>query len=139
MATNRLKTEQKRIQREIERLKKQAMALEQKQRKPVIDQIVRDMKAHNISVEEIAQAFGKGRAGRKSASKGSSAPRTVKTVAPKFKNPDTGETWTGRGRAPRWIVEAEQRGQKRDDFLIDKSPQSTSEPQATDHTTDTQT
>ena len=24
-------------------------------------------------------------------------------VAPKYRNPDTGETWSGRGRAPRWI------------------------------------
>ena len=25
------------------------------------------------------------------------------TVAAQFKNPETGETWTGRGRAPRWL------------------------------------
>lgn len=24
-------------------------------------------------------------------------------VAPKYKNPATGETWTGRGKAPKWI------------------------------------
>ncbi len=24
-------------------------------------------------------------------------------VAPKYKNPETGETWTGRGKAPKWI------------------------------------
>jgi len=24
-------------------------------------------------------------------------------VAPKYRNPETGETWSGRGRAPRWI------------------------------------
>lgn len=24
-------------------------------------------------------------------------------VAPKYKNPQTGETWTGRGKAPKWI------------------------------------
>jgi DNA-binding protein H-NS len=26
------------------------------------------------------------------------------TVAAQFKNPETGETWTGRGRAPLWIA-----------------------------------
>src|SRR5690606_15392886 len=26
------------------------------------------------------------------------------TVAPKYRNPETGETWSGRGRAPRWVV-----------------------------------
>ena len=25
------------------------------------------------------------------------------TVAAQFKNPESGETWTGRGRAPRWL------------------------------------
>ena len=25
------------------------------------------------------------------------------TVAPQFKNPETGELWTGRGRAPKWL------------------------------------
>jgi DNA-binding protein H-NS len=24
-------------------------------------------------------------------------------VAPKYRNPETGETWSGRGRAPHWI------------------------------------
>ena len=24
-------------------------------------------------------------------------------VAPKYRNPTTGETWTGRGKAPKWI------------------------------------
>lgn len=24
-------------------------------------------------------------------------------VAPKYRNPQTGETWTGRGKAPKWI------------------------------------
>lgn len=34
-------------------------------------------------------------------------------VAPKFKNPATGETWTGRGKPPTWI-----RDKNRDEFLI---------------------
>ncbi len=33
-------------------------------------------------------------------------PRTVSSkgaVAAQFRNPETGDTWTGRGRAPRWL------------------------------------
>lgn len=43
------------------------------------------------------------------------APRVSKgsTVAPKYRNPATGETWTGRGKAPRWIAD-----QDRAQFLI---------------------
>ncbi|MDI3513973.1 MAG: H-NS family nucleoid-associated regulatory protein [Gammaproteobacteria bacterium] len=36
-----------------------------------------------------------------------------KTVAAKYRNPETGETWTGRGRAPRWLD-----GRNREDFAI---------------------
>lgn len=34
-------------------------------------------------------------------------------VAPKFRNPETGDTWTGRGREPGWI-----KGKNRDDFAL---------------------
>lgn len=34
-------------------------------------------------------------------------------VAPKYRNPATGETWTGRGKPPRWIQD-----QNREQFLI---------------------
>lgn len=50
--------------------------------------------------------FPPARAGRGSANQG------VK-VAPKYRNPATGETWTGRGKPPKWI-----QGQDREQFLI---------------------
>ncbi len=34
-------------------------------------------------------------------------------VAPKYRNPSTGETWTGRGKAPKWID-----GRDRSSYLI---------------------
>lgn len=34
-------------------------------------------------------------------------------VAPKFRNPETGDTWTGRGREPTWI-----KGKNREEFEI---------------------
>jgi DNA-binding protein H-NS len=34
-------------------------------------------------------------------------------VAPKYRNPETGETWTGRGREPGWI-----KGKTRQDFAL---------------------
>ncbi len=38
--------------------------------------------------------------------------RKVALVAPKYMDPKTGTTWSGRGRAPSWI------GKNRDRFLI---------------------
>lgn len=36
-----------------------------------------------------------------------------KAVQPKYANPQTGETWTGRGRTPKWLA-----GKNHQDFLI---------------------
>ena len=41
-------------------------------------------------------------------------------VAAKYRGPD-GETWAGRGRKPKWLAEAINRGKKAEDFLIAKS------------------
>ena len=43
-------------------------------------------------------------------------------VPPKYRSP-SGETWSGRGARPRWLVAAIKGGKKIDDFLIDKSTQ----------------
>ena len=39
--------------------------------------------------------------------------RTSSTVAAKFRNPETGQTWSGRGREPVWI-----KGKDREEFRI---------------------
>ncbi|KAB1589993.1 H-NS histone family protein [Burkholderia cepacia] len=48
--------------------------------------------------------------GRQRASKGKAAA----PVAAKYQNPKTGETWSGRGRAPAWIKDVK----NREKFLI---------------------
>ena len=56
-----------------------------------------------LSAEDV---FGSGRANRTKTSAGAK-------VAPKYRDPATGDTWTGRGKAPRWIADKD-----RDQFLI---------------------
>ena len=47
------------------------------------------------------------------------AAKEKKTVAPKYRNPaDASQTWTGRGRKPKWVVEELATGGSLDDFLI---------------------
>jgi DNA-binding protein H-NS len=43
---------------------------------------------------------------------------TTKKVAPKYRDPNTGKTWTGRGIKPIWLQEALQNGKALEDFLI---------------------
>ena len=53
---------------------------------------------------------GKARSGGKGAQ---ASPRPAR-----YRDPETGETWSGRGRVPRWLKAAEQRGRKREKFAV---------------------
>lgn len=55
---------------------------------------------HGLSSEEL---FGRGKRG----------PRAGKKVEPKFRDPASGQTWSGRGRPPAWL-----RGKSKADFKI---------------------
>lgn len=78
------------------------------------------LKSHGWTFEEL---FGKATGGaaparapakraRKSAAKGSK-------VAPKYRNPaNEKETWSGRGRQPRWLAALTGAGHKLEDYLI---------------------
>ena len=51
--------------------------------------------------------------------KGSKSKKAATSIAPKYMNPaDNSQTWTGRGRKPRWVEEALAAGGSIDDFLI---------------------
>ncbi|WP_269504860.1 H-NS histone family protein [Burkholderia sp. IMCC1007] len=41
--------------------------------------------------------------------------KPVSAIPPKYRDPSTGATWTGRGREPAWI-----RGKRRERFLIER-------------------
>ena len=46
------------------------------------------------------------------------ARRKYPIVLPKYRNPQTSETWSGRGKRPRWLVAAIKTGRKIEDFEI---------------------
>jgi DNA-binding protein H-NS len=62
-----------------------------------------------------------GTRGRRGRPAGGASARTHplkgKKAAPKYRGPD-GETWAGRGLAPRWLTALEKKGKKRESFLI---------------------
>ncbi len=109
------------IEKEILKLQKQAQNLQTKRRGPVIASIIRSMREYDITPEDITTAYSKKTTRtvvrKASAPSGTTAKRTVPA---KYRHPDTGETWTGRGKAPRWIAAAEAEGKSRDDYLINK-------------------
>jgi DNA-binding protein H-NS len=46
------------------------------------------------------------------------ARRKYPRVLPKYRNPQTSETWSGRGKRPRWLVAAVKSGRKVEEFRI---------------------
>lgn len=70
------------------------------------DKIHQLVKAEGIALDEVLG--GRGGRGGKARSK----------VKPKYRNPATGETWSGRGKRPRWFAAALAAGKKEKDFLI---------------------
>jgi DNA-binding protein H-NS len=44
--------------------------------------------------------------------------RKYPRVFPKYRNPHTSETWSGRGKRPRWLVAAVKSGRKIEEFQI---------------------
>ena len=89
------------------------------QQREALEKAIADARQNEISaavakVREIVAEYGltaqdvfPGRASRSSGAKSASK------VAAKYRDPATGQTWTGRGKAPKWID-----GKDRAQFLI---------------------
>lgn len=93
------------IQAQIEQLKQQAEAVRKEETQSAIAQIRQLMADFNLSIEDIQGSKTKG--------------RKVKVVgSAKYRNPETGKTWSGRGRQPQWIIDAEAAGKSREEFAI---------------------
>lgn len=99
-------------------LDKQAAELERKlaqaqkaAKADVIAQIKALMAQHGLTAADLASASS----GSKSKQNGFSGGGKV---APKYRNPATGETWTGRGLKPKWMAAAIESGKKLGDFAI---------------------
>ncbi len=109
------------IEKEIVKLQKKAHDLKAKRRNPIITSIIRSMNEYDITPEEITAAFQK-RSSKtsmpKSINKTVTKTATKRTVPVKYRHPKTGECWTGRGKAPRWITAAEAGGENRDSFRL---------------------
>jgi DNA-binding protein H-NS len=94
-------SELKGLQHDIERAIKER---QQQEVRKAREQILAIAKETGVSVEELLGTT------EKKTKKGSG-----EKVQPKYQNPkDVSQTWTGRGRQPRWIAEALASGEKLD-------------------------
>ncbi len=111
-----LKEEIARLQREAEKVRKDAL-------KSAIQQIRNLMREFDLSLADIdtakkrapGEAAGKTKAGKR---KAKAAKGAVK-VKPKYRSPADGKlTWSGRGRMPKWAAEWVESGRSLDELLI---------------------
>ena len=96
----------KELQAQIHELSVRAEAARKAEIAEVLAEIRAKMAEYGITVEDLG---GSGRA--RSGLKGS-------TVAPKYRDPVSGATWTGRGKPPRWMAAALEQGKTKESFLI---------------------
>mgnify|MGYP001810917942 FL=1 len=72
----------------------------------------------------LAELFGPGVPKAAKVAKPAAAPKARKSatkgtkVAAKYRHPETGQTWSGRGILPKWMTEEIAKGRKREDFAI---------------------
>lgn len=79
-------------------------ALRSQQKKEALAEIVSIVEKYEFTPEEVVAVLGK---------RHSTSRRKGSVVPPKYRDPATGATWTGRGKPPAWIA-----GKDREGFLI---------------------
>ncbi len=115
------------LRKQIEKLEAQARKLEEaaeQKKKQAVAQVVALMKKLGVSLDDMAGAKPRRARAAKGGAKGAAKKRAVKKgaarkpVAPKYRNAKTGETWSGRGRTPRWLAALEAQGKSREDYRV---------------------
>ncbi|WP_041744238.1 H-NS histone family protein [Paraburkholderia xenovorans] len=99
------------IQARLKKLQAQAEAIVAKQSSAVLETIRGLMEKHGLTTKDIDAHLGSKKRGPKAGAK--AAAKTAKSVA-KYRDPKSGATWTGHGRAPAWIANVKDRAK----FLI---------------------
>jgi len=95
------------VRAQIAKLEKEAEALRRHELKNVIAQVRQVVAEYGLTAADLGLSGGRG------AARGGKARRASAGEA-KYRDPATGQTWTGRGRPPAWIAGAKDR----DAFLI---------------------
>ncbi|MDF8364712.1 H-NS histone family protein [Achromobacter anxifer] len=106
----------KKIQADIDKLEaKKAKLIRDK----AIPDIIAKMRAVGVTPKDIAEHWGTVAAKRARSVSGKATAKTGKTSRPpKYRDPASGETWSGMGKRPFWLRDAEDAGRSREEFLI---------------------
>jgi DNA-binding protein H-NS len=97
-------TTYKELQSQIERLQQEAELARKTELANAITEIIAKMREYGLSPHDL---------GFSAATKRKAVKAIRRPVAPKYRNNATGETWSGRGKPPKWMA-----GRDKSQFLI---------------------
>ena len=129
------------IRQQIARLEAQARKIESadaERKRKAVGEVRALMRKLGVTVADLGEdagarrrgskgaAAGGGKGASKDASKGGAgdaaqapkAPRTRAKAPVKFRDPQTGDAWSGRGRTPKWLEAHEKAGRTRAEFAV---------------------
>jgi DNA-binding protein H-NS len=112
------------VQKQIAKLQAQAKSLEaakDARKLRAVDRVRALMKKLGVELSDLgaaprAKARGPVPKGRKPAA--GKARKSGGIVPPKYRDPESGATWTGRGRTPVWMAKKLAEGRTREEFAI---------------------
>ena len=115
------------IQKQIAKLQAQAAKMESAQgvaKKKSTAKVMALMKKLGISVEDLkgAEPVKPAKGGGKPSAKKTPRAGNRSKVAAKYRHPDSGATWSGRGLPPKWLADEIVAGKSKDHFLIHQAP-----------------
>lgn len=102
------------LEKQAAELQDQIETARQGEHTEAIAQIKALMEKHGVTLAELGA--GKGKPGR--TPRAPKAASSGRKVAPKYRNPATGDTWSGRGLQPNWLKAALASGKKIEDFAL---------------------
>lgn len=115
------------LQAQIKALEKQADEIKKRKFDTTVRQIRLQMQAFGITFKDLQTHSAKGthkhiqtKARKNAIANGSVMAKRIPSkapLAPKYRGPH-GETWSGRGRTPRWLSAADRLGRTRDEFRV---------------------
>ena len=113
------------LQGQIEKLQKQANDIKAREFDKTVGEIKATMKAFGITVKDLTSTKASGKAkdtgkvakSARATKADTGAKKAAKPVEAKFRGPN-GESWSGRGLAPKWLTALMAEGKTKEEFAI---------------------
>jgi len=116
------------LKSQAEDLMRQAESARKAETGAAIAEIKEKMATYGITLEDLGGRAGARRGRKPKVAKAAKSAKPAKAkatpakarkpVAAKYRNAETNETWSGRGKPPKWLKALEAAGRKREEFLV---------------------